>query len=1855
MKALAKWCKDNSIDLVVIGPEDPLADGIVDALSAEGIPCFGPNKRGAQIEANKDWSKKFMDKYQLPTARYQSFSQAGPAKEFINNAPFPALVVKASGLAAGKGVVVATTKEEACQAVDEILTDAKYGAAGETVVIEEVLEGDEVSVLAFTDGETVAMMPPAQDHKRIGDGDTGPNTGGMGAYCPCPLITADQLLDVKDQVLQRAVDGLKAEGIKYVGVLYAGLMVTKAGPMVLEFNCRFGDPETQVLMTLLESDLYTIMKACVDGTLKQHQVQWNTKLSAVGVVIASKGYPETSTKGCVISGLSQVQANPGIVVFHSGVARGANGSLVSAGGRVLLVCARAASLRAAAAAATAAAAAIDFPGAQYRKDIAHRAFSKLNGLSYLQSGVDIDAAATLVKEIEPIATATHRRGVLGRLGCFSGLFQLSAMDPTLKDPVLVQGTDGVGTKLKIAEIMNKYDTIGQDLVAMCVNDILCAGAEPFAFLDYMACGRLQVDVATTIVRGIANACIASGCALLGGETAEMPSMYEVGKYDLAGFAVGVVDNMKQLPRSKEIRAGDVVLALPSTGVHSNGYSLVQKIMNTCGHEAGDVVLALPSTGVHSNGYSLVQKIMNTCGHEFQEKAPFSDSGKSFGEEFLTPTGLYVNALLPAIKKGVIKGLAHITGGGLLENIPRILPPGIRVKLDAKKFTIKPIFGWLQAKGMVSDFEMLRTFNCGVGMVVIVDPVCAKEMLELVKEPITIVGSVENIGKEGGHQVVVDNFKEAMAPLTAPYIVAGKSANQKSLSYKDSGVDIEAGDSLVSLIKPLARSTSRSGVIGGLGGFGGCFQLKAVEQDYKDPVLVLATDGVGTKLRVAQKINQHSTIGIDLVAMCVNDILCNGAAPLTFLDYFACGALDVHVARNVVSGVAEGCRQASAALIGGETAEMPGMYEPGVYDIAGFALGVVERSHILPKINDITVGDIIIGLPSNGVHSNGFSLIHKLVKKAGLHLDDKAPFSKEGLTLGEEFIKPTKIYVKSVLPALQKGYVKAVAHITGGGLMENIPRVIPENVRARLDAHLWNVHPVFAWIADMGLVKDDEMVRTFNCGVGMILVVSLEHQAEVMNITRAYGAMVIGSIQKRPPGGARVVVDNFASALDLTRRMPMMPKKRVAVLVSGNGSNLQALIDQCNDPAQCMCAEICLVISNKKDAFALLRAEKAGIPSLVSNLPSLHTLFICKEGRIQVSVLVSGNGSNLQALIDQCNDPAQCMCAEICLVISNKKDAFALLRAEKAGIPSLVSNLPSLRILFICKEGRIQVSVLVSGNGSNLQALIDQCNDPAQCMCAEICLVISNKKDAFALLRAEKAGIPSLVSVLVSGNGSNLQALIDQCNDPAQCMCAEICLVISNKKDAFALLRAEKAGIPSLVSNLPSLHTLFICKEGRIQVSVLVSGNGSNLQALIDQCNDPAQCMCAEICLVISNKKDAFALLRAEKAGIPSLVSNLPSLHTLFICKEGRIQVSVLVSGNGSNLQALIDQCNDPAQCMCAEICLVISNKKDAFALLRAEKAGIPSLVSVLVSGNGSNLQALIDQCNDPAQCMCAEICLVISNKKDAFALLRAEKAGIPSLVSVLVSGNGSNLQALIDQCNDPAQCMCAEICLVISNKKDAFALLRAEKAGIPSLTFNHKDYASREEFDRAISAALEQHKIDIVCLAGYMRILSGEFVQKWKGRLLNIHPSLLPRHPGLHAQKQCLDAGDKESGCTVHFVDEGMDTGPIIVQDRVPVLKGDTVDSLTTRIHAAEHRAYARALRYVATGRVRLSVQGQLMWTLYNDINIYQRSNDSKGDTVDSLTTRIHAAEHRTYARALRYVATGRVRLSVQGQLMWTC
>ncbi len=307
-----------------------------------------------------------------------------------------------------------------------------------------------------------------------------------------------------------------------------------------------------------------------------------------------------------------------------------------------------------------------------------------------------------------------------------------------------------------------------------------------------------------------------------------------------------------------------------------------------------------------------------------------------------------------------------------------------------------------------------------------------------------------------------------------------------LTYRDAGVDIDAGDALVEAIKPLAKSTNRTGVMGGLGGFGGLFDLKAT--GFKDPVLVSGTDGVGTKLMLAFAADRHDTIGIDLVAMCVNDILAQGAEPLFFLDYFATGRLSPEAGAAVVAGVAEGCRQAGCALIGGETAEMPGMYAPGHYDLAGFAVGAVERSEILPRMDAMQAGDTLVAVPSSGPHSNGYSLVRRIVERSGLELTDASPFSS-GQTLGEALLTPTRIYIRQVLPLIRQGLIKGLAHITGGGITENTPRMLPDHLAPRIDYSAWELPPVFRWLQQTGAVEDAEMRRTFNCGIGLILAVA----------------------------------------------------------------------------------------------------------------------------------------------------------------------------------------------------------------------------------------------------------------------------------------------------------------------------------------------------------------------------------------------------------------------------------------------------------------------------------------------------------------------------------------------------------------------------------------------------------------------------------------------------------------------------------------------------------------------------------------------------------------------------------------------
>jgi len=334
-----------------------------------------------------------------------------------------------------------------------------------------------------------------------------------------------------------------------------------------------------------------------------------------------------------------------------------------------------------------------------------------------------------------------------------------------------------------------------------------------------------------------------------------------------------------------------------------------------------------------------------------------------------------------------------------------------------------------------------------------------------------------------------------------------------LTYAEAGVDIDAGEALVEAIKPLAKSTRRPGAEASLGGFGALFDLKAA--GFSDPLIVATTDGVGTKLKIAIETGRHDQVGIDLVAMCVNDLLAQGAEPLLFLDYYATSKLDVAAAKAVVSGIAEGCRQANCALVGGETAEMPGMYGAGDYDLAGFSLGAVERNAVLPDLAAQSAGDVLIGLASSGPHSNGYSMIRKIVERTGLSWDATAPFA-EGASLAEALLAPTRIYVRSLIPLIRGGLIKGGAHITGGGLIENPPRAIIDGLVPKIDWSAWTLPPVFEWLQREGGVADHELRRTFNCGVGFILIAGAEHAPAVLESLLDAGedAFVVGELAAR---------------------------------------------------------------------------------------------------------------------------------------------------------------------------------------------------------------------------------------------------------------------------------------------------------------------------------------------------------------------------------------------------------------------------------------------------------------------------------------------------------------------------------------------------------------------------------------------------------------------------------------------------------------------------------------------------------------------------------------------------------------------
>ncbi|KHN97712.1 Phosphoribosylglycinamide synthetase [Metarhizium album ARSEF 1941] len=704
---LVTFAQSNGVNLVVPGPEAPLVDGVVDFFKNAGIPCFGPSKEAARLEGSKTYSKDFMRKYNIPTAAYENFSDYQSAVKYIDSVRHQ-VVIKATGLAAGKGVILPQSKQEAKDALKQIMVDKAFGSAGDEVVIEELLVGDELSVLTFCDGYTIRSLPLAQDHKRIFDGDQGPNTGGMGCYAPTNIATKDLTERIDKEILEPTILGMRREKQPFRGVLFTGLMVTSSGPKVLEYNVRFGDPETQTVLPLLsaDTDLAEIMLACVEGYLDNCHLQVEEKFSAT-IVVAAAGYPGSYAKGSPITVLQPPQ---GSTIFHAGTKVDGN-QLKSSGGRVIAINSVGESLRAAVDASYTALASgvISFEAMFFRKDIAHRAFRNpaKEAMTYAQAGVDIQAGNDFVEKIRKAVASTKRPGADAEIGGFGGELDLSQCGYP-NAPILVGAIDGVGTKLMIAQAMRKHDTVGIDLVAMNVNDLIVQGATPLMFLDYYGCSKLDLPSAAAFVEGIAHGCRQAGCALVGGETAEMPGMYQGEDYDAAGCAVGAVTSTSRLPQR---------------------HAMIE----------GDVLLGLGSVGVHSNGFSLVRRIVQNADLTYGSQAPW-DNSKTVGESLLTPTRIYVKSLLPVL--GDIKGLAHITGGGLIENVPRMLPDSLAAEITYGSWDVLPVFQWLKQAGNVDPTEMCRTFNSGIGMVIAV----GASKADAVAQALSAVESVYKIGR-----------------------------------------------------------------------------------------------------------------------------------------------------------------------------------------------------------------------------------------------------------------------------------------------------------------------------------------------------------------------------------------------------------------------------------------------------------------------------------------------------------------------------------------------------------------------------------------------------------------------------------------------------------------------------------------------------------------------------------------------------------------------------------------------------------------------------------------------------------------------------------------------------------------------------------------------------------------------------------------------------------------------------------------------------------------------------------------------------------------------------------------------------
>lgn len=703
--SVVDYCVRNEIDLVIVGPEAPLVAGIADDLTLAGIACFGPSAAAARLEGSKSFARDFAARHGIPGPVCESFTDVEAALEWLDDYDRP-VVVKADGLASGKGVVVPETRVETERALFSILAERSMGRAGERVLLEERLMGEELSLFGIADGSTVVPVVTAQDHKRVGEGNTGLNTGGMGAFAPVPGISAEQAEELNQQFLVAAVEGMAKDGVPYVGVIYAGIMMTDTGPRLIEYNCRFGDPETQVIVPLIESDLLEMMYSAAHGRLVDSPIKV-AKGSAAAVVVAADGYPTDPVSGVVIP---SVEVPDDVQLIQAGTCYDGD-QLVSNGGRVLSVVATGDDLAAALGRAYPVVDQLTGNGLFARSDIGWRHAPRgrsvpasVSGSAYNDAGVSLVAAASASARIASAVASTHSDKVLAGHGSFGGVFDASAIKK-MESPLLVASTDGVGTKTILAQALDRWEGVGADIVNHGVNDVLVQGARPLFFLDTVASADLDPEIVGRIVDGMAEACREVGCVLLGGETAEMPDVIAPGAVDIAGTMIGLVEHDQLLP-TDTIAPGHLLVGLASSGLHTNGYSLARKVFS---------------------------------GMDLDEMLP--GGGETIGDALLAVHRSYLRPLSFALDAGLADGLIHLTGGGFIDNIPRILPAGCGARIDRSSWTRPVLFNYLIARAGLDEVEAHQILNCGIGILAVVAPDLVEEFQSAVSEETWVVGEI----------------------------------------------------------------------------------------------------------------------------------------------------------------------------------------------------------------------------------------------------------------------------------------------------------------------------------------------------------------------------------------------------------------------------------------------------------------------------------------------------------------------------------------------------------------------------------------------------------------------------------------------------------------------------------------------------------------------------------------------------------------------------------------------------------------------------------------------------------------------------------------------------------------------------------------------------------------------------------------------------------------------------------------------------------------------------------------------------------------------------------------------------------